>query len=275
MVESKNARQAKPETQRGTLGDTVETTPSQAMNSNEAAPSPAAVPPAATPAVRSLQEQTLLEFAEALGSSAPTPGGGGASALTGALAAALAEMVAQLTVGRAKFQAAEAAAKQVLSRAQEIRAEMLRLIDADAQAYGTVKAAYSLPKATQEQRATRDTALQRALIAAMQPPLDIMDLAAESVVLAGEIATVGNPTVASDAGCAAVLGDAAARAAALNIMANLVPLKDCPEKAEAAERIRRMRGRITALRLQALTRVFERMGLRPEVPSPEDVGGML
>lgn len=264
MAETADTTQGAPGAQSSSAVDAGDTAPARAVHPTDEAANPVL-----------LRDQTLRQFTEALGSSAPTPGGGGASALAGALAAALAEMVAQLTVGRAKFQAAEAAAKQVLNRAQEIRAELLALVDADARAYATVKAAYSQPRKTPEQRAAREAALQQALIEAMQPPLRMMDLAVEVVVLAGEIATVGNPTVASDAGCAAVLGDAAARAAALNVMANLVPLKDCPQKTEAAERIRKMRGRITALRLQALTRVFERMGLRPEVPTREEMEGTL
>lgn len=266
-AETRDRANGTPSAPQGPTLDSADTKPTPAVSAH--APQPAVNAPQAW------QEETIARFTTALGSSAPTPGGGGASALAGALAAALAEMVAQLTVGRARFQAAEAASKKVLTQAQGIRDEMLRLIDDDVRAYGKVKAAYSQPRKTPEQKAAREAALQQALIEAMQPPLQIMDLATEVVVLAGEIATVGNETVASDAGCAAVLGDAAARAAALNVMANLVPLKDCSEKTEAAERIRKMRGRITALRLQALTRVFDRMGLRPEVPTPEELEGTL
>src|SRR5690348_2467606 len=92
------------------------------------------------------ETRSLEQFLDALGSSAPTPGGGAASALAGALAAALAEMVAQLTVGRPKYAAVEERAQTVLRETQRLRSKLLALVDEDAQAYGGVAAAYALPK---------------------------------------------------------------------------------------------------------------------------------
>jgi formiminotetrahydrofolate cyclodeaminase len=209
----------------------------------------------------SSESKTLAEFLGALGSSAPTPGGGAASALAGALAAALAEMVAQLTIGRPKFQQVEERVHGVLEQVRSLRAELLRLMDEDAQAYGGVAAAYRLPKGSEEDNATREAAIQRALVAAMQPPLRIMDRSCAVLELAGEIADVGNPTVASDAGCAAILGEAAVRAAGLNVLANVVLLRDESEAGRGRARVAELEARAGELRERAMATVRRRMGL--------------
>jgi formiminotetrahydrofolate cyclodeaminase len=204
---------------------------------------------------------SVTGFLEALGSSAPTPGGGAASALVGAIATALAEMVAQLTVGRPKFQAAEEQARDVLEQARSLRAELLRLMDEDARAYAGVAAAYRMPKGSAEERAARDAAIQRALDAAMQPPLAIMERGCAALALAEPIAAIGNPTVASDVGCAALLGEAAVRAAGLNVLANVVLLRDAAAGAEARARVAEMEARAGELRERAMATVGRRMGL--------------
>src|SRR5260370_28016880 len=106
------------------------------------------------------EQRTLPEFVEALGSSAPTPGGGAASALAAALAAALAEMVARLTAGRARYQEVDAAMRAVIEKAAAVRAQLLMLIEEDEQAYAGVSAAFRLPKTTDDERVQRDAAVQ-------------------------------------------------------------------------------------------------------------------
>src|SRR5262249_21769289 len=129
-------------------------------------------------------QRTLAEFLEALGSSAPTPGGGAASALAGALAAALTEMVAQLTAGRARYREVDAAMRVAIDQAQAARQRLLALLDEDQQAYARVSAAYGMPKSTEDERALRDAAVQVALVGAMQPPLHIMEQACDVLELA-------------------------------------------------------------------------------------------
>jgi formiminotetrahydrofolate cyclodeaminase len=202
---------------------------------------------------------SLDQFLDALGSSAPTPGGGAASALVGALAAALAEMVAQLTVGRPKYAAVEERAQTVLWETQRLRRQLLALVDEDAQAYGGVAAAYALPKGTDDERRMRDEAIQAALVAALQPPLRIMERGCDVLRLAGEIAEIGNPTVASDAGCAALLGEAATRAAGLNVMANVVLLRDEQVAGRARERVLALEAQAADLRERALATMRAKM----------------
>jgi formiminotetrahydrofolate cyclodeaminase len=205
------------------------------------------------------ETRSLEEFLDALGSSAPTPGGGAASALVGALAAALAEMVAQLTVGRPKYAAVEERAQTVLRKTQRLRGELLALADEDAQAYGAVAAAYALPRGTDEERRERDEAIQASLQAATQPPLRIMNAGCDVLRLAGEIAEIGNPTVASDAGCAALLGEAATRAAGLNVMANVVLLRDELVAGDAQKRVATLETQAAELREQTLATVRAKM----------------
>jgi formiminotetrahydrofolate cyclodeaminase len=207
------------------------------------------------------ETRSLEQFLDALGSGAPTPGGGAASALVGALAAALAEMVARLTVGRPKYAAVEERAQAVLRETQGLRNELLALVDEDAQAYGGVAAAYALPKGTDDVRRMRDEAIQAALVAAMQPPLQIMERGCDVLRLAGEIAEIGNPTVASDAGCAALIGEAATRAAGLNVMANVVLLRDERIAGDARERVTALEAQAAELFERALATVRAKMKL--------------
>jgi formiminotetrahydrofolate cyclodeaminase len=175
------------------------------------------------------------------------------------LAAALAEMVAQLTVGRPKYAAVEERAQTVLRETQRLRSELLALVDEDAQAYGGVATAYALPKGTDDERRARDEAIQASLVTAMQPPLRVMARGCDVLRLADEIAAIGNPTVASDAGCAALLGEAATRAAGLNVMANVVLLRDEQVAGEARERVSALEAQAAELREQALATVRAKM----------------
>jgi formiminotetrahydrofolate cyclodeaminase len=204
---------------------------------------------------------SLEQFLDALGSSAPAPGGGAASALVGAVATALAEMVAQLTVGRPKYVVVEERAQAVLRQTQRLRGELLALMDEDARAYGGVAAAYALPKGTDDERRARDEAIQAALGAAMQPPLRVMAAGSEALRLAEEIAEIGNPSVASDAGCAALLGEAAVRAAGLNVLANVVLLRDDRVAGEARERVAALEAQAAETRDQTLATVRAKMKL--------------
>jgi formiminotetrahydrofolate cyclodeaminase len=205
-------------------------------------------------------ERTLDGFLEALGSSAPTPGGGAASALAAALAAALTEMVAQLTAGKARYASVDEAMRGAITRARAARAELLALMREDAAAYGAVAAAYRLPRASVEEAAARDAAIQTALAGAMQPPLRMMHLGCAVLELAEEVAASGNPSVASDAGCAALLGEAAVRAASLNVLANVVLLRDETAVAEARAEMVRCEAEAAALRERTMTAVHARMG---------------
>ncbi len=134
-------------------------------------------------------------------------------------------------------------------------------MDEDARAYGGVGAAYAMPRASEDELRARDEAIQSALQAAMQPPLRIMEHGCDVLRLAEEIAEIGNPTVASDAGCAALLGEAATRAAGLNVMANVVLLHDEQVAGAARERVATLEAQAAGLRERALATVRTKMNL--------------
>ena len=205
-------------------------------------------------------ERTLEEFLEELGSSAPAPGGGAASAVAGALAAALAEMVGQLTAGRPKFAAVDEPMRRLIAEARLARADLLALVAEDERAYAAVSAAYKRPRASDEERVAREGAIQAALREAMRPPLEMMRRSCDVLALAEEAAASGNPAVASDAGCAALLGAAAVRAAGLNVLANVVLLRDETAVAAAHADITRYEAQAEALRERTLAAVHARMG---------------
>jgi formiminotetrahydrofolate cyclodeaminase len=203
--------------------------------------------------------QSIGAFAEALGSSAPTPGGGAASALVGALAAALAEMVARFTVGRARYRDVETQASEIIQQAEQARVEFVSLVQADEKAFGVVSSAYQLPKSSDEERRARDAEIQAALRTAMQPPLQAMRASLRVVTLARDIAQIGNTTVLSDAACAATIGEAAARAAALNVLANVALLHDTDVAHEALRESRATCAEALILRDVTLAIVYRRM----------------
>jgi formiminotetrahydrofolate cyclodeaminase len=205
-------------------------------------------------------EQSVSQFVGALASAAPTPGGGAASALAGTLAAALAEMVGQLTVGRPRFQAVETQARELLARLGEQHAALLRLMDEDADAYRHVAAAYALPRETDADRAARERATQAALRRAMQPPRAIAAAALECLRATEAMAAIGNPTVISDAGCAAILAEAALRSANLNVLANVALLRDAPAGAAARAECGAREAEAAPLLARVMAAVRQRLG---------------
>jgi methenyltetrahydrofolate cyclohydrolase len=210
---------------------------------------------------QSINSQSVGAFAEALGSNAPTPGGGAASALVGALAAALAEMVARFTVGRAKYREVEPQAQAIIQQAQEAREALVALMEDDSAAFQTVSAAYALPRAGETERQARESAIHDALQQAMQPPLRTLRRSLAVMKLAREIAEIGNTTVLSDSACAATIGEAAIRAAALNVLAN-VALLPAGEAARAAlAEARAACDEARRLRDETLALVYQRMGV--------------
>ena len=187
--------------------------------------------------------QTIADFTAAVASSAPVPGGGSVSAHAGALAGALAEMVAGLTVGRKKYAAVDAEMRELAAQAQALKATLSTLVQADADAYAVVSAAYKLPKETPDQQAVRDAAIQAALMHAAAIPLDTAKAAADVATLAATCAEKGNTNAASDAGVAALLAEAACRGAAYNVRINVSAMADkaagAPLAAEAVRLVAR------------------------------------
>lgn len=183
-----------------------------------------------------LVDLTLVQFADALGSAEVAPGGGSASALAGALGAALAMMVAGLTLGREKYAAYQGEMLDVQTRAGILKTRLLALVDADTEAYNQVMAAYRLPKDTEVQKTERASAIQAALRIATEVPLSTAEACVEALDLSGQAAARGNRNAASDAAVAALLAHASLRGAARNVRINLGSLEDEAFRAHAANR---------------------------------------
>lgn len=167
-------------------------------------------------------EKNVDRFLETLASSAPTPGGGGAAALCGALGIALGNMVGNLTLGKKKYADVQEDIQALNAEAEALRADFVTLIDADAEAFAPLSRAYSIPK----DAPGRDEIMESALLRAAEPPLEIMRKCAEALDVIADYAAKGSALAVSDAGCAAALCGAALQAAALNVRINTKNMKN-------------------------------------------------
>ena len=170
--------------------------------------------------------ESLSGFVASVAAPVPTPGGGTVAAHAGALGAALAQMVAGLTIGRKKYAAVEERMREAALRAADLGNRLTALAREDADAYGAVSAAYRLPKEPADAAAARARAIADALLGAARVPLDTARAAAEVAELAAICAEQGNANAVSDAGVAALMAEAACRGAAYNVRINVAALDD-------------------------------------------------
>jgi formiminotetrahydrofolate cyclodeaminase len=173
-----------------------------------------------------MKDKPIQQFLDELASKAPTPGGGSAAAIMGAMGAALVSMVCNLTVGKKNYEGVEGEMKEVLEQAEHLRTRLTDMVRADVEVFDKVMGAYGLPKDTDEQKQARSQAIQSALKAATDVPLECARACAEVVKLSKTVAEKGNRNVVSDAGVAVVAGYAALRSAALNVHVNAGAIKD-------------------------------------------------
>jgi formiminotetrahydrofolate cyclodeaminase len=186
----------------------------------------------------SLQQLSVRELADGLASRAAVPGGGSASALSGALAAALVGMVAELTLGRPEYERHADAVRRARDEAAALRKRLLDLADRDASAYDSVMRARRLPRENDDDKASRARQLKVAMIEAARVPLETARTARAVLDLAVRIAPVGNRNAVSDAGVAALLAASAVRGAVLNVRINLPYLPiDEPLRVSATKEI--------------------------------------
>jgi glutamate formiminotransferase/formiminotetrahydrofolate cyclodeaminase len=165
-------------------------------------------------------------FLDRLADGAPTPGGGSAAALTGAMAAALVAMVGRLTVGKKKYADVEDRAQTAIQKADALRGELEAAVIDDAQAFDGVMAALRMPNESDAEKVSRTEALERATILAGEIPLGVAKSAAQVLKLTAEISAIGNINALSDAGVAGNLAAAAIVSAGLNVKVNAIGLSD-------------------------------------------------
>ena len=171
-------------------------------------------------------DKSCKDFLTDLASKEPTPGGGGAAALAGAIAAALTSMVSNLTLGKGKFAAVEEKIRPILVSAEILRTRMLALVVADAAVFENFMRAYRLPKSTEEEKRARSESIQIAAYDASEVPLKIADSCLDILHISSQLMRVGNPSAITDATVAALLARAALRSACYNVHSNLLLLKD-------------------------------------------------
>jgi glutamate formiminotransferase/formiminotetrahydrofolate cyclodeaminase len=176
--------------------------------------------------IRASQGPTLDGWIDQLASVEPAPGGGSASALAGALAAALVAMVGRLTSGRKAYAAVAEEFRGITEEAERLRLELRRLVDEDAEAYQGVMAAYTLPKGSEAETKTRREAIDRALLGAAEVPSRTARAAARVVELARRATEAGNKNAVCDAGVAALLAMSGVKGAVYNVAINVKGLAE-------------------------------------------------
>ena len=185
---------------------------------------------------------SLSQFLDAVAGGTATPGGGSVSALAGTLAAALVEMVVNLTVGKKGFEAQEAEMKKMGAEARSYRDALGSAIAQDINAYQAVMKAYLLPKTTEAEKSKRQEEIQKALKRAADPPLFTAATSLKVLKLCQKAAEKGNPNAITDAAVGALLAEAALQGGVLNVLVNLAAL----EEEETVKKMRRELSRLEA-----------------------------
>lgn len=203
---------------------------------------------------------SLSGFVAAVASAAPVPGGGSVAAHVGSLGAALAQMVAGLTVGRKKYAAVDAEMREVGLQAAALVRELSTLVDRDAESYAAVSAAYKLPREADAEAARRADAITTALLGAADVPLESARACVRVCELAATVAARGNANAVSDAGVAALLAEAACKGAAYNVRINVSSLDDPTLGKSRAEEAVALVRKAGALAAQALASVEKAIG---------------
>ena len=173
-----------------------------------------------------ITQQPLETFLDALASGAPTPGGGSAAAIMGAMGAALVSMVCNVTIGKKGHEAVACAMQTVRDESEKLRMHLTSLVADDIAAFDGLMAAYRLPKVSEENKSQRAAAIQSSLLAATEAPLACARACAAVVALAKRAGEKGYAGVISDAGVGVLAANTALRSAALNVYINAPLLKD-------------------------------------------------
>ena len=185
-----------------------------------------------------LKDLTIEEFAKVTASDAPAPGGGSVAAAAGSLAAALAEMVANLTIGKEKYAEAENEMRELAEKGQAIHEKLIADIQRDSSSFNLYMAALRMPKDTEEEKAARREAMQRGLKEAAVVPLSVAETAAEIFPLAEAAVARGNANAVTDGLVSAMMARTAVLSALLNVKINLNSIKDEAFRADMEKQVK-------------------------------------
>ncbi len=185
-----------------------------------------------------LKDLTIEEFAKVTASDAPAPGGGSVAAAAGSLAAALAEMVANLTIGKEKYAEAENEMRELAGKGQAVREKLIADIQRDSSSFNLYMAALRMPKDTEEEKTARREAMQRGLKEAAMVPLSVAETAAEIFPLAEAAVARGNANAVTDGLVSAMMARTAVLSALLNVKINLNSIKDEAFRADMEKQVK-------------------------------------
>ena len=169
---------------------------------------------------------SVLDFIRELGSSAPAPGGGSVAAMSGSTAAALIEMVANLTIGKTKYESVQEEMKEIQVRMFQVKEDFIHYINKDSAAFMELMGAFKLPKETDEEKHIRKEEIQRTTKQAALVPFEIGVLAASLLPLAETVIVKGNTNAITDGAIAVINARAAVKSAFLNVRINLGSIQD-------------------------------------------------
>lgn len=203
--------------------------------------------------------QTCTEFLEALASKAPVPGGGGASALVGAVGVALGNMVGNLTVGKKKYADVEADVRALDQRSEALRRKLEALVAADAEVFEPLSRAYGLPKDTKQQRSYKEQVMEQALNTACSVPMEIMGALCEAIELHRDYARMGSAIAISDVGVGVLFCKAALQGASLNVFINTKSMADRAKARALEEKTEAMLSKYVPMADEIHTQVLGRL----------------
>ena len=205
-------------------------------------------------------EGKIVDYLDKLASSSPEPGGGSASALAAAIGAALVSMVANLTVGKEKYADVQDQIADLLKSSEAVRARLQELVQEDTEVYGVLAKAFKMPRETDEEKAKRNEAIQAACKEATMVPYAIAEQCLEVAKLSEVAADIGNVGAVSDAGVAALIADAAAQSAALNVKINLTTIKDSAFNEDKWAGIKDILSRMQKLKETVVEVTYKKLG---------------
>jgi glutamate formiminotransferase/formiminotetrahydrofolate cyclodeaminase len=205
-------------------------------------------------------QKPIIDFLDKLASRSPEPGGGSASALVGAVGAALVSMVGNLTLGKEKYADVQGQVEELLKSSEKVRDELQGLIQRDTEVYGELSAVFKLPRDTEEQKAERKAKMEDALKKATEVPFEIAEKCLELARLSETAADIGNVGAVSDAGVAVLFAEAAAQGAALNVKINVNSIEDREFSAGKWARIQEILEETASLRERVVEITYQKLG---------------
>ena len=187
-----------------------------------------------------VEQKTIEGFLEVLSSKEPVPGGGGASALAGALGNALGQMVSNLTIGKKKYALVEDEIKELAERMKGIQGQFTQLADQDAKVFAPLAKCYSLPSGTEEEKAYKAEVMEARLLDASLVPMEIMEKAAEMLEIMDILADKGSRMAVSDVGVGVQFIRTALLGAVMNVYINTKSMKNREKAEEMNEKAERL-----------------------------------